>query len=136
MPKKHDILKQYILFDKKNGYSKVYDNEVKGSSQAITEYKVIDENKALDVSTLDIRIHTGKMHQIRAQLASISHPIIGDPKYGKNDINKKFKKYRQMLIAYKYSFNFDKNSSLYYLNTVTITLKNEYITKILDIESR
>ena len=102
----------------------------------VTEYSVINENKKLNISTLHLKIHTGKTHQIRAQLKSIGLPIIGDSKYGKNEINKQFKRYKQMLIAYKYSFNFEKTSLLHYLNNITISLPNEYINNVLNIEFR
>ena len=58
-----------------------------------------------DISILKIHLITGKTHQIRAHLASINHPIIGDYKYGNrafNDIyKKKFGISHQMLCAYK-----------------------------------
>ena len=87
---------------------------------------VLKTNKLLDYSILKVIIHTGKTHQIRAQLKNINHPIIGDPKYGKNEINKKFKIYKQLLFATNYSFNFSKESILYYLNNVTINLDEKY----------
>ena len=56
-------------------------------------------------------------HQIRAHLSHINHPIIGDGKYGINEINKKFKKSTQMLCSYKLKFNFSTESGiLEYLN--------------------
>lgn len=133
---KHDTLNQYIMLDKKNGYAKVYNEHLPGCKNVVTEYSVINENKKLNISTLHLKIHTGKTHQIRAQLKSIGLPIIGDSKYGKNEINKQFKRYKQMLIAYKYSFNFEKPSLLHYLNNITISLPNEYINNVLNIEFR
>ena len=55
---------------------------------------------------------TGKTHQIRAHLAYLGFPIVGDGKYGKNDINKSFKKSRQMLCSYKLKFNFSSDSGV------------------------
>lgn len=124
--KKHEILEKYILKDEKNGYSKIYDYKKINSQKIITEYFVIDKNTLLDYAILRIIIHTGKTHQIRAQMKDILHPIIGDPKYGKNDVNKKFKFNKQLLFAFKYSFNFKENSYLYYLNNVTICLDKKY----------
>lgn len=132
--KKHDILNQYIMLDKKNGYSKIYDSPINGAQNVITEYNVLNENKTSNISILDIKIHTGKTHQIRAQLKSINHPIIGDSKYGKNEVNKKFRKYRQLLVAYKYSFNFEQDSLLSYLNNLIISLPEKYIRNILNVE--
>lgn len=54
---------------------------------------------------LEILLITGKTHQIRAHLASIGHPILGDFKYGNKEINnilaKEFKIKHQMLISYR-----------------------------------
>lgn len=124
--KTHERLEKYILKDKKSGYSKIYDYNVQNSQKIITEYFVLDINKEFDYSILKVIIHTGKTHQIRAQLKAINHPIIGDPKYGKNEINKKFKVYKQLLFAVSYSFNFNPNSCLYYLNEQNIHLNKIY----------
>lgn len=129
--KKHEILEKYLLKNEKTGYCKVYDYNIKNSKKIITEYFCLDSNKILDYSILKVIIHTGKTHQIRAQLKNINHSIIGDSKYGKNEINKKFKTYKQLLFATSYSFNFSKDSFLYYLNNVNITLdKKYYINKL------
>lgn len=119
--KSHDILEKYIV-KQKDGFSKIYDNKVKNSQKIITEYHVLSTNKPKDYAILKVIIHTGKMHQIRAQLSQISHPIIGDSKYGKNEINKKFKTYKQLLFAVKYSFKFESSSPLYYLNDIDVLL--------------
>ena len=128
---KHEILEKYIKIDKLSGYSKIYNNFVKGSYKISTEYFVEYIDKKLDYAILRVIIHTGKTHQIRAQLKSISHPIIGDPKYGKNEINKKFKIYKQLLFATHYSFSFPTYSPLFYLNTINISLDNKYYNKNL-----
>lgn len=121
----------YILKDEKNGFSKIYNTQVPKSQKIITDIWIEKIYKKENYSILKILIHTGKTHQIRALLSSLSYPIIGDSKYGKNEINKKFKKYRQLLFAIKYSFNFPENSILYYLNDIQICLnENLYINKI------
>ncbi|MEG2348590.1 MAG: RluA family pseudouridine synthase [Clostridia bacterium] len=125
----HELLEKYILKDPLSGFSKIYDTPVKNSKKILTEYNVISQNKVENIAVLKIKIHTGKTHQIRAQMASISHPILGDSKYGKNEINKKFKLYKQQLFATKYSFNFKKDSKLYYLNNITIELDKSFYEK-------
>ena len=118
----------YILKDNKLGISRIYNKNLPNSQKIVTDIFVEKVYKQKDYSILRVIIHTGKTHQIRALLSSISHPIIGDPKYGKNEINKKFKKYKQLLYAVKYSFKFPKNSKLYYLNNISINLDTNIYT--------
>ena len=74
-------------------------------------------------SLLEINLHTGKTHQIRAHLAHIGYPIIGDGKYGINSINKKFGYKKQYLYSYSLQFNFKTDSNiLTYLKGKKITL--------------
>lgn len=129
--RKHDILEKYILKDKNKGYCKIYDKKVENSKKIITEYEVLNINKIYDYSILKITIHNGKTHQIRAQLKAINHPIIGDQKYGINEINKNFKIYKQLLFAIHYSFIFNENSYLYYLNCKNIHLNEKYFNNKL-----
>lgn len=75
----------------------------KGYSKIITKYKLIKSTDIL--SLLEVEIETGKTHQIRAHLAHIGYPILGDEKYGNKQINKQYKKKHQMLVAYKLDFN-------------------------------
>lgn len=128
---KHEILEKYIYTDKNNGYSNIYDKELKGSSKISTEYFVEYVDKNNDYALLRVIIHTGKTHQIRAQLKAISHPVIGDSKYGKNDVNKKFKVYKQLLFATCYRFKFPTSSLLSYLNNTEIKLNSKYYKKNL-----
>ena len=83
-----------------------------GYKKIITSYKVIEENKKDNLSMLEVNLHTGRTHQIRAHLAHIGHPILGDGKYGINEINKKFNKKSQELTAYKLIFNFKTDARI------------------------
>ncbi len=58
-----------------------------------------------DYTIVEIELITGKTHQIRAQLAHIGYPIIGDTKYGDKSINKNFALKHQFLCAYRVQFN-------------------------------
>ena len=121
--KQNEILEAYLFKDSKKNIVYISDTPKKGYQKIITEYSVIKINKEKNISYLDINLHTGKTHQIRAHLSYIGYPIIGDGKYGKNEINKKFNKSTQELYSYIIKFNFQTDSGiLNYLNKKTIKL--------------
>lgn len=80
LDKKHDILNAYLFKDNKKSLVYISDKKGKGYRPIKTEYSVLEENKDENYSILDITLHTGRTHQIRAHLAYIGHPIIGDRK--------------------------------------------------------
>ena len=122
--KEHDILEAYLFKDSKKSLVYISNELKKGYQKILTEYTIIKKDLKNNITYLDINLHTGKTHQIRAHLSYIGYPIIGDGKYGKNDINKKFGKKTQELYSYSLKFNFKSDSSiLNYLNSKTINLK-------------
>lgn len=79
-PKQKDTLVHFLKRNPKNNTSKAHSKEVPESKQASLSYDVI---KKLDhYFVLEIDLHTGRHHQIRAQLQAIGCPIKGDLKYG------------------------------------------------------
>lgn len=92
----------YLIKDEKTNTVTIKKNECHDGDKIITEYTPIKTNG--DFTLLEIKLLTGKTHQIRAHLASIGHPIIGDPKYGKENINKCFNLKFQLLHAYRLEF--------------------------------
>lgn len=92
----------------------------KGDLTAITTYNTLKTTGEL--SLLEVSIATGRMHQIRAQLAHIGCPILGDGKYGNTAVNRKFKVKIQQLFAFKLEFNFPAESKLSYLSGTSVEI--------------
>lgn len=76
--KKADRLTAYLFKDNKKSKVYISDTPKKGYLEIITSYSVISENSNDNTSILDVQLHTGRTHQIRAHLAYIGLPIIGD----------------------------------------------------------
>ena len=79
---------------------------------------------------MDLCLHTGRTHQIRAHLAHIGHPILGDGKYGNYQVNKEFGYKVQQLCSYSFTFHFSQGASLLsYLEGKTICLSQEKLSQ-------
>jgi len=120
--KKEATLTAFLFKDAKKSMCYVVNNPKFGYKKIVTKYKVLKESGG--TSLVEIELVTGRTHQIRAHFAHIGHPLIGDGKYGGNELNRKFKAKYQRLLSYKLQFRFPKESCLAYLNGKSFSLKN------------
>ena len=111
------VLTAYASKDAESGRVRVYDKPADGRVKMVTEYEV---QKAYgDYALVKVVLHTGKTHQIRAHLAHIGCPVLGDEKYGDFALNKKYGLSKQVLVAH--SLRFSLSGSLSYLNGKVFT---------------
>ncbi len=95
-------IKGYLLKDEKTNTVSISDKNLKNGKYIETECKVLYRSDSMSV--LEVKLITGRTHQIRASLASIAHPILGDEKYGDTKLNKSMGLTHQLLHAYKLVF--------------------------------
>ena len=86
----------------------------------VTKYRVLAA--VGDEAILEVELVTGRTHQIRAHMASIGHPLLGDGKYAENSADRKSGVFRQALCSYKLRFEQDDPSVLDYLEGKTFAL--------------
>lgn len=112
-------LTHYLIKDAEHAQVQIQNYPIKGARSIITHYKVLSCDK--QISQLEVELITGRTHQIRAHLAYIGHPIVGDDKYGDRSFNKAMGARYQALWAYKIRFNFQDGGILNYLKDQTFT---------------
>lgn len=98
----------YISDNQKQGYSPIETH--------VTLLKSFDE-----LSLLEVKLVTGRTHQIRAHLAHLKMPILGDGKYGINKINRRYRAKTQLLCCTKITFHFAQGA-LKYLDGKSVVL--------------
>lgn len=115
-PKSRDILTAYHYRQEGRNIVRISNKPLDGYKEIKTGYTVLEQKN--DMSLLEIKLYTGRTHQIRAHLAHIGCPILGDGKYGNIAANKRHNLFRQALFAYRLEFDFPDNSPLAYLNEI------------------
>ena len=120
----------YLIKDEKLNKVRVFDtNPPRGAKNIITKYRVI-ATKGSD-ALIEVELLTGRTHQIRAHMAHIGHPLVGDGKYGINKSDRANGYKFQALYSYKLRFTFKcEPTVLDYLNgkEFSIPKKDIYFT--------
>lgn len=105
------VLRAWLRKDAQISRVSVTDYPARGALEIMTGYRVL---QAEENALLEVELMTGRTHQIRAHLAHIGHPILGDDKYGDRMLNRKLGVRRQQLWATRLVFQAE--GALGYLN--------------------
>ena len=116
---KNGILEDYLYKDERNNLSKVVKPEKKNAKLAKLEYEVIGYDEKRDLSTIKIKLYTGRHHQIRVQFANAGHSLYGDQKYGVRGKGKQIR-----LWAYELCFEHPVNKEMMTFKSLPPFVKN------------
>lgn len=121
----------WLQHSEKNNKVRIHARESEGYKQIITEVTVI--RQAGPFALCRIGLITGRTHQIRAHLAYLGHPVLGDIKYGNRKMNERTGTKTQALCAVRITFReIPEENTLHYLSGKVIKLKDPQIVKQFD----
>ena len=112
---KEGILTGYLTKDCEKNKVTIQSDPTEGAKKAVTKYQILEQKN--HYSLAEITLITGRTHQIRAHMASIGHPLLGDVKYG----GKRMQDAYQALYSYRLDFRFTTPAGkLEHLNGKTV----------------
>ena len=100
----------FLLKDEAKKQVAFYRRPVPGGKTAVTLYRTLETRGPL--SLVECRLLTGRTHQIRVSMAEIGCPLLGDGKYGRGDVNRRYGETRQALYSYKLAFPFPTDAGM------------------------
>ena len=121
------ILTHYHRKDEAENKAVIYDHPRPDTKTMITKYTVLQSNGRY--SLVEVELKTGRTHQIRAHMAYIGHPLVGDGKYASNAAEKKKGFDCQALYSYKLRFAFREEHALSYLNGRTFQVPDVWFAR-------
>ncbi len=115
MTPRDGTLTGYLFKNSKTKTVTVTKDERRGAKSIVTSYKTEKYDKTNDLSLLEVHLETGRTHQIRAHMASVGHPLLGEGKYAENREDRKLGYKYQALYSYKVTFG-ESDGCLSYLS--------------------
>lgn len=115
-------LRHFMRKDERENKAIVYDHTVPGGKTMVTRYRVLKSYKKIALAEIELK--TGRTHQIRAHMAYIGCPLVGDGKYSDNRRERALGFNSQALCSYKLIFDFKEPCALSYLNGREFTVKH------------
>ena len=119
---KKGTLEDYLYKDERNNMSKVVAKDKKNAKLAKLEYEVLDYDEKRNLSTVKIKLHTGRHHQIRVQFANFGHSLYGDQKYGTRGKGKQIR-----LWAYELEFEHPVKKEIMTFKSIPPFVNLEYV---------
>ena len=100
----------FLLKNEAKNQVSVYHRPVSGAKTAVTLYRTRETRGEL--SLVEVELLTGRTHQIRASFADLGCPLLGDGKYGRGDVNRRYGETRQALYSYFLRFDFPTDAGI------------------------
>lgn len=120
-------LRHFMRKDERENKAIVYDHTIPGGKTMVTRYRVLKSYKK--VALAEIELKTGRTHQIRAHLAYMGWPLVGDGKYADNRKERALGFTHQALYSYKLIFDFQEDCLLSYLNGQVFQVKDVWFAR-------